>query len=627
MPANPDTARWGARGLWCVVLSAALVAVAVRGGSYDSLARRETFVLAWWSVGLAGALGLIPRTRPSAAARVAVLSLLCLAGWMALGALWSDSVERTIVEGIRTLGLAGITLLLAWSVGPRDWPWAAAGIAVAAIVVCVLALSSRLIPSLLPSAVADAGLDTRRLAYPLNYWNAVGAWAAMTASLALSWSAHAERWWLRGTALAGVCVALPVAYMTYSRTAAVVTLLGVGVVVALSAHRWLAVVHALAAAAGSAVAILVIRANPEIADYTGTAGAAAVALVVVAAAAGCFLVSYLTAIGGVERFRLPLRARVAATVTAVVVVLAFGAFAAPGLAERAWDSFNRPASPTRTADPASRLGNLSGERRALWAVALDSFREQPLRGTGAGTYELAWNRSPEWTHSARDAHSLYLEALAELGLPGLLLVLTALGALLWAALSASFRQTEPPARGAAAGCAAALVVFCVAAGVDWMWESTAVIILALACGIVGGATSARKAPRPSARTRIAVPLLALAALALLFPALLADINLRKSQRALREGRADEAVSAASTALQLQPWSARAYRQRALVLERFGFLAAAGRDAREAADQEPTDYQNWLLVARIDVERGAIGAGLRAARRARSLHPADPRFRG
>ena len=90
-------------------------------------------------------------------------------------------------------------------------------------IICILAFASRLLPSLLPSAVEEAGIDTRRLSYPLNYWNAVGVWAAMTVSMALAWSAHAARWWVRGLALAAVCVAVPVVYMTYSRTAAIVT--------------------------------------------------------------------------------------------------------------------------------------------------------------------------------------------------------------------------------------------------------------------------------------------------------------------------------------------------------------------------------------------------------------------
>ena len=141
-------------------------------------------------------------------------------------------------------------------------------------------------PSLLPSAVEEAGIDTRRLSYPLNYWNAIGVWAAMTVSMALAWSAHAARWWMRGLALAAVCVAVPVAYMTYSRTAAIVTVVAALTVVALSRNRWLAALNVLVAAVGSALVIVVIRAHRDIADYTGTEGAVTVALVTAVVALG-----------------------------------------------------------------------------------------------------------------------------------------------------------------------------------------------------------------------------------------------------------------------------------------------------------------------------------------------------
>ena len=53
-------------------------------------------------------------------------------------------------------------------------------------------------------------------------------------------------------------------------------------VVALSRHRWLALVHALVAVAGSAVVIATIRAHPQIAEASGYSGAGAVALAVAA---------------------------------------------------------------------------------------------------------------------------------------------------------------------------------------------------------------------------------------------------------------------------------------------------------------------------------------------------------
>jgi tetratricopeptide (TPR) repeat protein len=115
-------------------------------------------------------------------------------------------------------------------------------------------------------------------------------------------------------------------------------------------------------------------------------------------------------------------------------------------------------------------------------------------------------------------------------------------------------------------------------------------------------------------------------LALLIPALVSAEQLEESQDAVRTQRFAEAVATATTAINLQPWSVRAYQQRALVLEKTGLLAAAAEDARKAVDLESANYENWLILARIEVERGRTAAGVRAATRARALHPRGPEFR-
>ena len=61
-------------------------------------------------------------------------------------------------------------------------------------------------------------------------------------------------------------------YLTYSRAAAVGAVVAVLTVIALSRHRWLAALHTLVAAAGSAVVIATIRANPQIAEAFAATG-------------------------------------------------------------------------------------------------------------------------------------------------------------------------------------------------------------------------------------------------------------------------------------------------------------------------------------------------------------------
>ena len=87
------------------------------------------------------------------------------------------------------------------------------------------------------------------------------------------------------------------------------------------------------------------------------------------------------------------------------------------------------AAPTATpAQGAERLRTLSGSSRAdYWQVALHAVEDEPLLGSGSGSYRRLWYRNRSEPQPARDAHSLYLETLAELGPLGLVLSLAALG--------------------------------------------------------------------------------------------------------------------------------------------------------------------------------------------------------
>jgi O-antigen ligase len=112
-----------------------------------------------------------------------------------------------------------------------------------------------------------------------------------------------------------------------------------------------------------------------------------------------------------------------------------------------------------------------GDRAWYWHVAWAQARDTPLVGRGAGTFELAWLEQQPIGASVRDAHSLYLETLADLGLVGLALLVLALAPPLLAA---------SPRTAAAAGAYAAFLLH---AGADWDWEMPAVTIAGLLCGV------------------------------------------------------------------------------------------------------------------------------------------------
>ena len=144
---------------------------------------------------------------------------------------------------------------------------------------------------------------------------------------------------------------------------------------------------------------------------------------------------------------------------------------------------------------------LVGANRPLyWHVAWKEYRMNPVLGSGAGTFDSYWLHYRTVDSFARDAHSLYVETLAELGPLGLALVVAAL-----AVPFAGVRRRLDPLSAAAAG---GYVAFVVHLGVDWDWELPAVTLAGVTCGAALLVGIRNEAGRPLRRRTRAVLLLA-----------------------------------------------------------------------------------------------------------------------
>lgn len=106
-----------------------------------------------------------------------------------------------------------------------------------------------------------------------------------------------------------------------------------------------------------------------------------------------------------------------------------------------------------------------GDRAAYWSAARSTVAAHPFSGSGAGTFGIVHQQAPH----ARDAHSLYLQALSETGVAGLLLIVAFVAIPLFVAIRSG---SVVPAAG--------LTVFALHAGVDWDWQLPAVTFAALA---------------------------------------------------------------------------------------------------------------------------------------------------
>jgi tetratricopeptide (TPR) repeat protein len=263
------------------------------------------------------------------------------------------------------------------------------------------------------------------------------------------------------------------------------------------------------------------------------------------------------------------------------------------MVEKAYDAFNEP-PPADPTDLGERLFTFTGSYRPeLWEEAWNQYRDHPLLGSGAGTYEQHWLQDRPIPHKVRDAHNLYLETLAELGPVGLALLLIALGAPLVAAVSA---RRHP----LAAGAAGAYVAYLAHAGVDWDWELPAVTISAFGCGAALLALRASGDARlvPAFRARVVAGAVAALLAGVAFVGLVGSSAVSTSEDAAAASPPDwdKAEDEARKAKRWAPWSSEPWQRLGDAQLGRGDTAGAHASFRKAVEKEPNDWLLWFRLA-------------------------------
>jgi O-antigen ligase len=625
---------------------ALIVGLALAGGGFEVAPRHVAGLAAWLLVVALILLGTASRAtlaRPVywAVGLIGGLSLLS-----AMSSLWSGSAELSVVEADRVLAYLGF-FLAAFLIAQTDKGRQrfAEGLAISLALVALLGLASRLLPNLIE--VGDSFLTTPRLAYPLGYWNADGAAFGIAVALLLWTSRHAA-WeglrWLSAAALPAVLLAL---YFTYSRGGLLALLIAVGCTIALSRDRlWLLATLAIGAL-GALGPVLAVQARRSLADNAANQAAVdqGVTVLLILAAGTALALALFAALRWAERrdgrltgraLELSRNPRLLRWVAAAVAVVAIGVAIAVG--GRAWDQFS--SSDVQFPDqPEQHFSDFSGAgRHDFFRVAIDGFEEKPVLGVGAASYEFAWERHRSIRLPVHDAHSLYLEAFAELGALGGLLVLALVGLLLWTGFSA-WRAAAHPQRERYAALFAVCLAFAVVAGLDWFWEIAGLsAIFFLASGVLVAARCAQlsAAPDPDLapdgegrRFGLAVAGLAVAwvaVIALIGP-LLVDREITASQDAAAAGNIDSAVNHAETARSIEPFAATPYVQLGLLAESQGDYATATERLTQAIDREDRNWQLYYLRSRVEEEAGDLAAARADLDRARRLNPLEQCLRG
>ncbi len=579
-------------------------------------------VFVWVGVGVAAICGVLPAVKLPRVLLVPLIAILGLAAWTLVSLAWTESAERTFAEFARIVGYLGVVILIWLGVGRSTWRLVAAGLLTAGVLVCFLTMLSRFWPALFPSDTVAINLKTTRINYPFGYWNAVGSWSAMTITLCLAYAAHARSGIVRGLALAAVPMCSIGLYLALSRAGFGGVLIGIIVLLVLAEWRWLTFIQTLLAAVGSLVVILALQGHRELVEGTGSGGAWSVALVLTLV--GGVLAAF-AAVGRSKRFgqRLkmhPISGRrfSIAVVSVAVVAIAFLVAAWGG---SAYDEFTGGDTGAIATNDETRLLQLNGNRNNLWASAWRAFEANPIGGIGAGTFEFWWSRDGTNGEFVRDVHNIYLEALAEQGVVGLVLLLAVFLGLLLAAWRARspLMERDRGAVGVQAGLIAVFAGFMFQAGVDWMWESTAVAVFALVAVAIASVVSSEPRDAPAGATRsVGLLLLSLLAVITMFAGLSNARQIEKSQNAFRAADYKNSLAAADDAIRAESWSATAYGQRALALLKLGELGQAQAAIDLAEQKEPTNWRWPLITLQIAIADGDPIGAVEARRRALKL---------
>jgi hypothetical protein len=401
---------------------------------------------------------------------------------------WSHAPGRALVEfDLPLLYLLAMLLCGTITHTQAHARWLLRALALVITGVCICGLITRLLPHLWPTTPE---LANQRLSFPLTYWNALGLFAGLGVILALHLSSEPrEQVVVRVLGAAAIPVLATTIYFTFSRGGIAVTLIGL-VVYVLFARPRLLLNSAVIATPTTAIAIKYAYDANLLATPTPTTAAAvaqgrhvavALGVCVAIAALGRWLVAYWVD-PRLTTFRLReeqlVRLRRVGWSTLVVAVIVAG-IALNGAIAREYHRFIRPAAPGNAVDLRARLTDPGNNGRVdMWRVAWRQFQTAPAVGHGAGTFANTWAQHRIDNDFVVDAHSLYMETLDELGIVGLVLLVT----VIIITLTTTALRARGPDRPLYAATFTIMLMWAIHAGVDWDWEMPVVTLPFFALG-------------------------------------------------------------------------------------------------------------------------------------------------
>ncbi len=569
----------------------------------------------------AGALFGLPRPALSVEALVALGALLALVCWNGISVVWSIEPDRSWAYLNRGLVYFALMAFGLW-LGPwvRDWAYVLAG-------VLALPLGWALLGKAIPALGSSGRIG--RLSSPIGYWNALGLLFAMALPLALWLAARREhRHWLRSAGAVYVYALVVGLLMTYSRGGVLAAGVAAALWIALGSPRIeSAAALLLGGGAGLGVAAWAFtRAGLSSDNQTHTVrvhDGAWFALVFVLAAVAVAAVAYLGSLGEERRPLTDARRRLVERLAlgALVAVVAVGVVALVVEAKpEGWfrDFTAQPTNAALQGGPSHLVNASSSSRWLWWKEAWHAWEKQPLRGTGAGSFELTHRLLRTNTIVVTEPHNVPLQFLAETGLVGFVLLLLGVGAAAVGVVKRLRAGPEPAAL--------ALAILCVAyvlhTLVDFDWDFVAVTApFLLTLGALLGGPVLRDEPRV-VWSPLPAAVAAAFALSLLTP-WFAQRDTDSAQAAIFDGRPVAALHDARNARSLNPLALDPLLAEAAALEQLGAVQDARSVYIQAVELQPLNWRAWFELGRFEAGQRDWGRALPALRRAVDLDPQNP----
>jgi UDP-GlcNAc:undecaprenyl-phosphate GlcNAc-1-phosphate transferase len=629
----------GAEGSPTLVEGAVLVFITVVCGLSPALF--GFYRLSVWGpialVVLAVLLGLTI-ARPAAPRPVALVGtggLVLLWLWALSSAGWAESADQALLDANRWMLYAAMFAVLVLLLRDDRLGRLVMASATAAVMAFGLYLCVRLLEP-------DAGelFLFRRLNGPLGYVNGQAGYLLLGLWPLVALAERARSHLLSGAAVSGAVVLAGLSVLAQTRAVIPAVIVSAIVLVVVlprrTARLWalVAVAAGVALAAGPLLDVYDSASGSQQPD-AGTIRSGVLALIGAAAVVGMLWAgARYTAARATSKSPRHARAASVIGLSALGVALVVGGLSAGGnpvdRARTEVHAFKNLDSDSAAAST-TRFTSGGGNRYDYWRIAARQFEDHPVKGIGAGNYDRTYFLERRTVEDVRQAHSLPLQVLGELGLVGGIGLLLFVGAVLlgfFRRVRAARTSERDLSLAVAAG--GMFLVWLVHTSVDWLHLIPGVTGIALCAAAVLVAPWSR--PEADARrspVRLVVigacGLLVLAGAVFVGRATLADKYRADSQKLVSSDPA-KALGKARDSLSLNGEALPAYYAEAAAFARMNDYRRARSSLLEATRREPHDFVPWGLLGDLALRKRDLKQARRDYRRASRLNPRDTGLR-